>query len=79
MLNRQAMEITEILNKPRGSQITYHVGFLAIDREENENKATWREYDETAKIAYNLYEARKVTLVQKRLSPMIYEYIAVRL
>ena len=35
--------------------------------------------DVTAKIAQRLYDEGKVTLVQKRLAPELYEYIAVRL
>lgn len=77
MLHQPVQEITKILSMPRGSRLVYHVGFLTVDRfnEDNKNRA---QHDEVADIAWNLHEAGKVALIQRRLGDRLYEYIAVR-
>lgn len=81
-LTNEVDEITDILNMPIGTTICYHRGFLAVDRgvgREKKNR-TPREcaVDETGAIAWGLYEAGRVVLVQKRVADGDYKYLAQR-
>lgn len=60
-----------------GEQKVYHVGCLAYDRLQ---EGPWsRMVDLTAGAAYAAYQRGEVTLVQRKLSPLKYEYVMVRL
>lgn len=67
----------------RGKSYVYHVGYLARDREtkprDDTEKAYYAEIANVANYAYKLQEAGKVSLVQRRLEPMKFEYIAVKI
>jgi hypothetical protein len=76
---RHSEEITSILEKPKGARIVYHVGMLAQDRGGERGKTEpQRAVNETANIAWNLYEQGKITLCQRRIGPNLFEYIAER-
>ena len=87
MTNIKIEEITDILNRPRGSSLTYHVGHLSIDRakhrvdgpgiveySDDERQA----FEATAVVADSLQTAGHVALVQRKLGPHRYQYIAQR-
>lgn len=59
----------------KGSSLTYHKGFLALDKDAHRFSADIRKL---ARAVWTLYEAGFVTLTQRRLGPFSYEYIAVR-
>lgn len=67
----------------RGKSYVYHVGYLARDREtkprDETEKAYYAEIANVANYAYKLHEAGKVSLVQRRLEPMKFEYIAIKI
>lgn len=69
-------------NALRGKSYVYHVGYLAKDREtkgrDDTEKAYYDEIKRLADYAYKLHEAGKVSLVQKRVEPMRFEYIAIK-
>lgn len=65
-------QITPILQQPRGTRLTYYVGYLARDR------ANDTHLNRIASIAYELYEDGKVALTQRRLGPFCWEYIVTR-
>ena len=80
-------EITDILNRPRGSSLTYHVGHLSIDRAKHhvdgpgivQYTDTERQaFDDTGVLAARFQEAGQVALVQRKLGPHRYQYIAQR-
>lgn len=71
------------VNALRGKSLTYHVGYLARDRETKPRDATEKAYfDEMSAIAnymFKLSEEGRVSLVQKRIAPMQFEYIATKI
>lgn len=77
-----AVEITEILNKQPGESVVYHRGNLVYDRggilPQKYRTPEHDAIDASATIAWSLYMAGKVHLVQRRLGANDYEYIAVR-
>lgn len=79
-MNRTATrEITEILNMPAGASLVYYSGLLSKDRGGHGRKRPGEvTVDETANIAWKLYEKGVVLLTQRRLGEDDYEYIATR-
>ena len=69
-------------NSLRGKSLVYHTGYLAKDRETKARDATEKAYyDEISAVAnylFGLAEEGRVSLVQKRLGPMRFEYIATK-
>lgn len=69
-------------NALRGKKYTYHVGYLARDREakprDAAEKAYYEEIGAVANYVFRMYEEGRITLVQKRLEPMRFEYIAIK-
>jgi hypothetical protein len=69
-------------NSLRGTKVVYHTGFLARDREAKARDAAEKEYYKELNAASNymfkLAEEGRVALVQKRLEPNKFEYIAVK-
>lgn len=74
------VEITSILNADPGESIVYHRGYIAYDRGEPTKKLPRTPeqvaVNETAKVAWSLYERGRVLLTQRRLGANDYEYIA---
>lgn len=70
------------VNSLRGKSYVYHVGYLARDRETKGKDPTEQAYyDEIKRVAdhaYRLQEEGRVSLVQRRLEPMKFEYIATK-
>jgi len=70
-------------NSLRGKSLTYHVGYLARDRETKPRDTTEKAYyDEMSAVAnymFKLSEEGRVSLVQKRIAPMQFEYIATKI
>ena len=70
-------------NSLRGKSLTYHVGYLARDRETKPRDPTEKAYyDEMSAVAnymFKLSEEGRVSLVQKRIAPMQFEYIATKI
>jgi hypothetical protein len=65
-----------VADAKRGRPYLYHTGFLCrdVDRlKEGKSKLI-----ATRSIAWSLYEKGYVLLVQQKIGPMSYEYIAVR-
>lgn len=74
------IDVKEILGNPKGSRLIYHVGLLSADRGEVSKKtAAQSAVDKQADAAWALYLKGVVTLVQRRIAPELYEYIAIRL
>lgn len=71
------------INALRGKRLVYHTGYLARDRETKPRDPTEKAYyDEMAAAAnylYRLSEEGRVALVQKRIAPMQFEYIATKI
>ena len=67
-------------NALRGKSLTYHIGYLARDRETRPRDATEKAYYEeigaVANYLFKLAEEGRVSLVQKKVAPMQFEYIA---
>jgi hypothetical protein len=59
----------------KGQALVYHVGSLMLDRLRGPMYAT---VHGVALAAYQAYERGEVTLVQRKLAPLQYEYIAIR-
>lgn len=57
----------------RGDAIVYHTGFLLNDRQKGS------QLEATADAAWAEHLAGRCTLVQRRLGPSSYEYIAIKL
>ena len=75
------VEITEIINAPQGTWLTYHRGYLPINRGEDDNPKKPRTIEqsaihETATIAWKMMESGMVLLAQKRHGPQDYSYMA---
>ena len=65
-------EIVPALNAIRpGEKVIYHVGLLAADRELSKSTA------HIAATAWRLSNAGRVKLVQRRIRPLVCEYIAI--
>lgn len=70
----------------RGDKITYYMGFLCHDRSFERTIGSTgikvmvanKELDLIAKAVWEAYENRRVIPVQSKLTPNVYEYIAVR-
>lgn len=75
-----AQEITEIIMRRPGDRIVYHRGHLAYDRGQEEQKRSdeERKVNETANIAWKLWQAGKVHLLQRRVAKDTWDYIAER-
>jgi hydrogenase maturation factor len=56
----------------RGQWLMYHVGFLMDDRDKDQA------VEKLAKTVHSIYEQGKVSLVQRRLGPRMYEYYAIK-
>jgi hypothetical protein len=62
-----------------GQHIVYHRGSLMFDRKvDNVLGMEARRVDETAKAAWAAYMCGEVELVQRKIAPLKYEYIAIR-
>lgn len=59
--------LQDLRNIQKGQTVVYHTGFLAVDRKKNVVVA------KIAAEAYELYVAGRVSLVQKRTAPALYE------
>lgn len=55
-----------------GEQFVYHTGVLASDRKNDDT------LEDTAQEAMKYYQAGRVELMQRKLKPNRYEYVAVR-
>lgn len=67
----------ELLPRMRpGHQIIYHVGSLMYDRLRGPSFQTAHG---VALAAYQAYEREEVTLVQHKIAPLTFEYIAIKL
>jgi hypothetical protein len=55
-----------------GDRLEYHYGLLLYDR--SNIRPFWKEVDALAQKAWALYEAGKVTLVQRRAGEFLYHY-----
>lgn len=65
---------------PRGTRAVYHTGLLALDRSTDNKRAAMRKrVDAAATEAAELSRQGKVALVQKRVKPFVFDYLAVRL
>lgn len=60
----------------KGQRLVYHVGSLMFDRLRGPMYAT---VHGVALAAYQAYERGEVTLVQRKIAPLQYEYIAIRI
>ena len=63
-----------------GAQLTYHTGFLVVDITATVTKLAKTELTNlraTANAAYRLYELGRVHLVQERLGPDRFAYLAI--
>lgn len=70
-----------VADAPRGDRLEYHSGFLAIDREEgrsNLSPAARKRCNELANVAAKAAAESKVALVQRRIGPGAFSYIAER-
>jgi hypothetical protein len=67
---------------PPGSRKTYYTGHLFADRQQEVRKGVLtpkaKRVHALGNEAWSLYEKGLVTLVQKKIGPMLYDYIAVR-
>lgn len=69
----------EMLAMPAGSKLVYHTGFLAEDRGETGKKTPAQTaVHKTANAFWEMHRNGAVALVQRRLEPGLYEYIAIR-
>jgi hypothetical protein len=59
-----------------GQAMIYHVGSLMHDRRKEGPYS--RMVDEVARIFYSAFELGEITLVQKRIAPLVFEYIAIK-
>lgn len=71
-----AKGVTDALKmlKP-GQRVVYHTGSLMFDRQRG---LEFGRVHGAAKAAWDAYTAGLVTLVQRKLAPLKYEYIAIR-
>jgi|FreactcultureFD7_1027221.scaffolds.fasta_scaffold16905_3 hypothetical protein len=60
----------------KGRAYLYYTGFICRDVDREKDGST--KIKAIRNLAWSLYEKGLVTLVQKKLGPMSYEYIAVR-
>lgn len=58
-----------------GQSVVYHTGSLMFDKLRG---AHFQTVFGVAKIAWDAYEKGEVTLVQHKLAPLVYEYIAIK-
>ncbi len=69
-------------NALRGKSLVYHIGYLAKDRETRPRDATEKAYyaeiSDVANYLFGLAEEGRVSLSQKRIGPMQFEYIATK-
>jgi urocanate hydratase len=76
------VEITEIINAPKGTWLVYHRGYLPIDRgvddKKNPRSSEQSAVHETATIAWKMKESGMVTLAQKRHGFLDYSYMALK-
>lgn len=63
-----------IIEAQPGDKIVYHVGHLGRDRKSGPD---FLAIENTAQAARQAFEDGKVTLVQHRVMPDIYEYVAI--
>lgn len=71
-----ATSVTEMLSRMAPGQILiYHVGTLMYDRIRG---LEFGRVHGAAQAAWNAYVRGEVTLVQRKLAPLKYEYIAIR-
>lgn len=70
-------------NSLRGKSLVYHIGYLARDRETRPRDATEKAYYEeigaVANYLFKLSDEGRVSLSQKRIAPMQFEYIATKI
>lgn len=70
------------INALRGKSLVYHNGYLARDREtkprDPTEKAYYAEMSNVANYLFGLAEEGRVSLVQRRIGPMQFEYIATK-
>lgn len=75
--------VAEMKSLKRGEQYVYHEGFLWVDRGAGVHNSVSEDerdtIDKIAKAAWKLYEQEKITLVQRRTSPGVCQYIALGL
>ena len=56
----------------------YYTGFIAKDREDKSKPELARYVQQVARAAMEMSDKGKIFLVQRKLRPMQYEYIAIR-
>lgn len=60
---------------PVGARLIYHIGSLMYDRLRG---PTFGVVHGAAQAAWDAYERGEVTLVQRKIAPLVYEYILIR-